>query len=67
MEFLRNVLTADFDFAFAFPCLRQIVSKLHRQPRFIRATKCPGKPDAMSGLIAELPLGGPAIQYHSSD
>jgi len=44
-QFLKRMITPDLDFALIFSRLREIVGKLHPQPRFRRAAKCLGETD----------------------
>ncbi len=40
VQFLRDVLAADFDFAFVLAGGREVTGKLHPQPRLLRAAEC---------------------------
>ena len=39
VQFLRDVLTADLDFAFVLAGCREVIGKLHPQPRLLRAAE----------------------------
>jgi hypothetical protein len=39
VQLLRDELTADFDFALVLPGGGEVISKLHPQPRFLRAAE----------------------------
>jgi len=46
LQFLRDVLTAHPDFSFVLPGYREVVGKLHAQPRLWRAAEGLGEPDS---------------------